>query len=117
MGGMDIVPLSQTTRASQPKPKSVIFCDFNQDAIIIDFSKEIRKLNEEMEVELGLNQDLLRELESNPFEKVMKKHDGVGVNRMTEVLKHIEAMHNMETEYLDGYDMDDDFIDEDDEVF
>jgi hypothetical protein len=39
-----------------------------------------------------------------------------GGNRMTEVIKNIEAMHNFQMEYLQGYDLDDNFIDEDDDV-
>lgn len=109
----------------------VISCDFQANGtVVVDFSSEVKRIQEEAEQptetqKKELNQDLLKELESGVALDGLMSNLGFGKgetkghqkgNRMTEVIKNIEAMHNFQTEYLNGYDMDDDFIDEDDDV-
>jgi hypothetical protein len=83
------------------KPLSV-YCDFVGNPVI-DFSSELKKLNPEEDLPLL---DRFPNTEQRPE---------TGVNRMFSVLKQIEAMYCYETDYLNGYDLDDDFIDEGDE--
>lgn len=102
---------SQIPKSSKRKAKLItITCEFEENSpMIIDFASELRKVNgEEREYESPF---LSRE---NSPER--GKRSEVGINRMTGVLRNIEAMFNKENDLMDGYDMDDDFIDEDDEV-
>lgn len=112
---MNFNPLAenvQVPKSSKRKAKlNSITCEFDGDSMIIDFASELRKANGEKE--LSSDKELPLTRESSP---VRGKRSDMGINRMTGVLKNIEAMFNYENDLMDGYDMDDDFIDEDDEV-